>query len=85
VICSQEKLGFEKRLNEMKRKNKEELQCVQSMLDDSVKTCEQLRKSLQEASSAEEAVKEQLSEQQNLYEKEIEKLKKALGILNIIY
>jgi antitoxin component HigA of HigAB toxin-antitoxin module len=65
----------------VKSKNKEELQCVQTLLDDSNKTCEELRNKLQEASVAEETMKKQLSEQQTLYVKEIEKLKKALGIV----
>lgn len=70
----------------MKNNTKEELQCVRSLLDDSRKTCDQLRSKLQDASTAEETTKKQLCEQQSLCVQEIEKLKKALGIvlLNII-
>ena len=84
LICFQEKLACEKRLNEVRSKSKEELECVQSLLEDSNKTCEQLRKSLQEASIAKETIKVQLSEQQNLHKKETERLKAALGNLNVI-
>ena len=64
----------------MKDKHKEELQCVQSLLDDSCTTCDQLRNQLLESSSVEETLRKQLTSQQNDYVKEIVKLKKALGM-----
>lgn len=76
-----EKLEFEKCLNEVKYTNKEELASVQSMLDHSNKTCDELRSKLHEATSALEAMKKQLREQQDLYGKEIKQLKKDLGIV----
>lgn len=63
----------------MKDENKEELQCIQSLLDNSNQKCDQFRIQLQEASTAEEMMKKQAREQQDLYAKEIENLKKTLG------
>ena len=83
-LCFQEKLSLEQRLKELTDKHKEELQCVQSLLDDSSTTCDQLRHQLLEASTIEETLKKQLTGQQNDYVKEIEKLKKAIGMFQML-
>ncbi|XP_028405627.1 intracellular protein transport protein USO1-like [Dendronephthya gigantea] len=74
-----ERDDFEKCIKEVKNKGQEELRCVQILLDDSNKVCDQLRNELRKAFAVEETMKKQLSEQENLFVRKIKKIEQDLA------